>query len=95
MRKYHIKCLDQLLSSNELKRESVPSDGNCLLEAVCQILKILKWNASVMRKTVCDHKLENDGSYIQFLPQNGEQKLSGQFRLEVEKLKEAGQWKTH
>lgn len=94
MRKYHMKRLDQLLASNELKRESVPSDGNCLFEAVCQTLKTDKWNASVIRQTVCDHMLKHVGNYIQFLPKNGEQELSEQFRLEVEQLKEDGQWKT-
>lgn len=47
-----------------------------------------------IRQTVCDHMLKNVGNYIQFLPKNGEQELSEQFRLEVEQLKEDGQWKT-
>ena len=36
-----MKRLDQLLASNELQRESVPSDGNCLFKAVCQTLKMI------------------------------------------------------
>ena len=74
-----------LLKSNGLKREHVPAYGNCFFEAVTKKTKE-EVDAKDLRKKVCDHLIENEAYYSEFLSTN----LN--FLDEVELLRQPGVW---
>ena len=66
-KKGHRRRLNHLLSSNNLTQIQTEPDGDCFFNAIrCQI-SIVNYTASTLRAYICDHLLQNENSYIEFL----------------------------
>jgi hypothetical protein len=96
MRSLHEHRLDVLLKSNGLNRIQVPGDGNCFFEAALYHLDVD--NRMQLRDALCNHLEDNYGVYKEFLQSpDKEFETTDECRwrkyiLQVEKLREDGQW---
>ena len=91
MRKTHLKRLDNLLISNNLKRFPIVRDGNCYINAVLCQLKIHDADPQHLRNLICDHISEYKHEYLGFLKDDVSES-SEKFDKEVTMLRNDGHW---
>ena len=67
MQKMHIQRLNHLLSSNNLSQIQTKPDRDCFFNAICCQISTENYTSSELRSKVCEHLLENEQHYINFL----------------------------
>ena len=67
IKQFHIKRLDNLLSSNEMKRIAIYPNGNCFFEAFLKTCdEADEFKIDLFRNDVCDHISSNKKKYLGF-----------------------------
>jgi len=91
---YHKKRLDNLLTSNNLKRYSVSADGNCFMHAVLPQLDDASTTVQSLRSDIANHLRDNYEHYKAFRLSTQQEDDQRKYGEEVEKLKEDSTWNT-
>ena len=94
IRKFHTKCLGNLLESNELTRIPMQGNGNCFFSAVIESTSDFWSSEENLRGQLCRHLSKHRHNYIFFLPSRGtpEEENVTEYHEQVSKLQISGNW---
>ena len=92
IKQFHIKRLDNLLSSNEMKRIAIYPDGNCFFEAFLKTCdEADEFKIDLFRNDVCDHISSNKKKYLGF--RTGlEKRQMIELVKDIHNLRQSGIW---
>ena len=83
--------MQKQLNAEGLKIYDIPADGDCLFSAIAHQMKFREfgnYEQQELRDICVDHMSKNKDEYIWYLPEEGEKKWKGFFRI----FWEVGPW---